>query len=60
MTDRVTAEKYVRVTVILAAVLFLIAIGQRFSLRNVRVGVNVVAGAFLLYCFVLIAIYPHT
>ena len=60
VTDRVTAEKYVRVTVILAAVLFLVAIGQRFSLRNVRVGVNIVAGAFLLYCFVLIAIYPHT
>ena len=57
--SRATAEKYVRVTVILAAVLFLIAIGQRFSLRNVRVGINAVAGAFLVYCFVLIVIYPH-
>jgi hypothetical protein len=57
--DRVTAEKYVRVTVILAAVLFLIAIGQRFTLRNVRVGVTAIAGGFLVYCFVLLLAYPH-
>jgi hypothetical protein len=57
--DRVTAEKYVRVTVILAAVLFIIAIGQRFTFRKVRIGLNTVAGAFLLYCFVLLVIYPH-
>ena len=54
-----TAEKYVRVTVILAAVLFIIAIGQRFTLRKVRIGLNTVAGLFLLYCFVLLLIYPH-
>lgn len=60
VTYRVTAEKYVRVTVILAAVLFLIAIGQRFSLKGVRVAVTAVAGAFLVYCFILILIYPHT
>jgi hypothetical protein len=59
VTDRATAEKYVRITVILAAVLFLIAIGQRFSLRGVRVGVTAVAGAFLVYCFILPALYPH-
>ena len=35
-----TGEKYVRVTVILAAVLFLIAIGQRFKIRGVRYAVN--------------------
>ena len=48
-----------RVTVILAAVLFIIAIGQRFTLRNVRIGLNTVAGMFLLYCFILLLIYPH-
>jgi hypothetical protein len=57
--DRVTAEEYVRVTVILAAVLFIIAIGQRFTLRKVRIGLNTVAGMFLLYCFILLLIYPH-
>jgi hypothetical protein len=57
--SRVTAEKYVRVTVILAAVLFLIALGQRFSIRGVRWGVTAVAGVFLAYCFILIAVYPH-
>ena len=57
--SRVTAEKYVRLTVILAAVLFLIALGQRFTLRRVRIGVTMVAGVFLVYCFILIAVYPH-
>ena len=40
---RVTAERYVRITVVLAAVLFLIAIGQRFQIRGVRYAVNIVA-----------------
>ena len=48
-----------RVTVILAAVLFLIAIGQRFKIRGVRYSVNIVAGVFLVYALFLIAIYPH-
>jgi hypothetical protein len=56
---RLTAEKYVRVTVILAASLFLIAIGQRFKIRGVRWGVNTVAGVLLVYCVALIAVYPH-
>ena len=50
---RATGEHYVRVTVILAAVLFLIAIGQRFKVRGVRYSVNIVAGVFLVY-----ALYP--
>jgi len=56
---RATGEKYVRVTVILAAALFLIAIGQRFKVRGVRHGVNYVAGALLVYSLYLIAVYPH-
>jgi len=56
---RVTAERYVRITVILAAVLFLIAIGQRFKIRGVRYAVNVVAGIFLVYSLYLLAVYPH-
>ncbi len=56
---RVTAEKYVRITVVLAAVLFLIAIGQRFKVRGVRYSVNIVAGVFLFYSLYLFLIYPH-
>ncbi len=56
---RVTAERYVRITVVLAAVLFLIAIGQRFKIRGVRYAVNIVAGVFLVYSLYLFAIYPH-
>jgi hypothetical protein len=57
---RETGEKYVRVTVILAAVLFLIAIGQRFVYRGVRDAVLLVAGTFLVYCVILIATLPKT
>ncbi|HMK93265.1 MAG TPA: hypothetical protein VK576_09725, partial [Thermoleophilia bacterium] len=56
---RETGEKYVRLTVILAAVLFLIAVGQRFKVRNVRWTVIGVAGAFLVYAVVLLATYPR-
>ena len=56
---RATGEHYVRITVILAAVLFLIAIGQRFQIRGVRYSVNIVAGLFLVYSLYLFLIYPH-
>ena len=56
---RATGEHYVRITVVLAAVLFLIAIGQRFKIRGVRYAVNIVAGIFLVYSLYLFAIYPH-
>ena len=57
--SRETGEKYVRLTVILAAVLFLIAVGQRFKIRNVRWAVLTVAGVFLVYAFVLLIVYPR-
>lgn len=56
---RKTGERYVRVTVFLAAVLFLIAIGQRFKIRGVRYAVNTIAGVFLVYALILFAGYPH-
>lgn len=58
--SRETGEHYVRVTVILAAVLFLVAIGQRFTIKGVQYVVMGVAGVFLVYGIVLIAAYPHT
>jgi hypothetical protein len=53
-------EDYVRLTVVLAAVLFFIAIGQRFHLRGVRIAVLGIAGVCLIYCIVLISTFPIT
>lgn len=43
-----TADKYVRLTVLLAAVLFLVGIGSRFPLRVARYGLTALAGALLV------------
>jgi hypothetical protein len=43
-----TADKYVRLTVLLAAVLFLVGIGSRFPVRVARYGLISVAGVLLL------------
>jgi hypothetical protein len=43
-----TADKYVRLTVLLAAVLFLIGIGSRFPVRVARYGLGVVASVLLI------------
>ncbi|HZO79294.1 MAG TPA: hypothetical protein VFB39_14730 [Solirubrobacteraceae bacterium] len=43
-----TADKYVRLTVLLAAVLFLVGIGSRFPIRIARYGLIGVAGALLV------------
>ena len=47
-----TADKYVRLTVILAAVLFLVGIGSRFPIRIARYGLITVAGALLVVSLV--------
>lgn len=47
--SRQRADQYVRVTVTLATVLLLMAISQRFKIRNVRLGL--IAIAVLLLCF---------
>jgi hypothetical protein len=52
-------EQFVRLTVVLAAVLFLIAVGQRFRIRNVRLGVLGVAGVFLIFGLVMLASLPR-
>lgn len=43
-----TADKYVRLTVLLAAVLFLVGIGSRFPVRVARYGLTSVAGVLLV------------
>ena len=52
---RHTAEQYVRATVLFALVLFLIAVGQRFRLRGVRIATIVMALGLFAYGFYDIA-----
>ena len=46
------AGKYVRLTVLFALVLFLIAAGQRFRQRPVRISANALAVCLLVYALV--------
>ena len=56
---REISEKYVRGTVLLATVLFLIALAQRFKIRKVRVGLLLVATALMIYALANVAMYPR-
>jgi hypothetical protein len=56
---RETAETHVRVTVLFALVLFLVAVGQRFRVRIVRVGVNAVAFGLLAYGLYSLSTLPR-
>jgi hypothetical protein len=56
---REDAEKYVRATVLLALVLFLVAVSQRFLVRGVRVAVIVLAFALLAYALFDMARLPR-
>ncbi len=56
---RAIAENYVRSTVLLATVLFLVAVAQRFKIRNVRRGLLVVASTLMIYALVDVAMYPR-
>jgi hypothetical protein len=58
-SSRDTGEGYVRVTVFLAMVLFLIAMSQRFKIKNVRIGLISVAVVFTVVALGLILSYPH-
>ena len=53
-----TADKYVRLTVLLAAVLFLVGIGSRFPARVARYGLISVAGALLVVSVVQLVSLP--
>jgi hypothetical protein len=45
----ITGDKYIRVTVILASVLFIVGISSHFPLRGVRVGLVTVGAALLIF-----------
>jgi hypothetical protein len=55
---RHTAEEYVRATVLFALVLFLVAVGQRFRLRGVRVATIAIALGLFTYGLYDIATLP--
>ena len=54
-----TAGKYVRLTVLSALALFLIAAGQRFRQRPVRISANALAVCLLAYALVDLIILPR-
>jgi hypothetical protein len=56
---RETADRYVRQTVLLATVLFLVAIAQRFKFRAVRTAAGVIALVLLLYAVSGIVTLPR-
>jgi len=56
---RETADRYVRQTVLLATVLFLVAVAQRFTFRAVRVAAGVIAAILLLIALGGIATLPQ-
>jgi hypothetical protein len=56
---RDNADDYVRDTVLFAAVLFLVAIAQRFKLRNVRVATTAIAFVLLVYAAVSVVQMPR-
>jgi hypothetical protein len=53
-----TSDEYVRITVVLAGVLFLIGIGSTFTIRGVRYALLVVGGSLLIGAVLLIAMQP--
>jgi hypothetical protein len=57
--SRATGEQYVRITVFLATVLFLIAMSQRFDVKAVRLSLLGVALVFLAGAVVALFTYPH-
>ena len=55
---RETGDKYLRNTVLLATVLFLTALSQRFKVRNVRLGLIGVSAALLVIAMYFVFTYP--
>jgi hypothetical protein len=53
------ADDYIRTTVVLATVLFLLALSQRFRVFRIRVGVLVLAGGLMLYGLVTLITFPR-
>jgi hypothetical protein len=59
VATRETGDEYVRITVILATVLLLTALAQRFKIHAARVGLLTVAFALLVYAIYWIVSFPR-
>jgi hypothetical protein len=57
--SRETADRYIRQTVLFATVLFLIAVGQRFKYRGVRVAALIIAAALMTFALVSVVSLPR-
>jgi NADH:ubiquinone oxidoreductase subunit 3 (subunit A) len=55
---RENSEQYIRGTVLLATILFLIALAQRFKIYLARAGLLFVATALIVYVLTNVAHYP--
>jgi hypothetical protein len=53
------SDDYVRTTVVLATVLFLLALSQRLRRRNLRLGIFVVAGSLVIYALATVVTLPR-
>jgi hypothetical protein len=56
---REVSDDYIRTTVVLATVLFLLALSQRFRMREVRIGVLVLTGGLMAYGLTAIISFPR-
>ena len=56
---RERGDKYLRNTVLLATVLFLTALAQKFRVHSVRLGLLVLCGVLLAIGLVFIVTYPR-
>ena len=54
-----TADKYVRLTVVLASILFLVGISTHFPLRGVRYGLIALGAVLLVFSLVQVATLPR-
>jgi hypothetical protein len=57
--SRHRADEYIRITVVLASILFLLVLSQRFRIRRVRLAVLVLATCLMLYGLVTIVTFPR-
>jgi hypothetical protein len=55
----ITGDKYIRITVILASVLFLVGISSHFPLTGIRIGLVCVGAALLVFAAIAIAQLPR-
>jgi len=58
-TAQTRAHEYVFTTVVLATVLFLLALSQRFGLSHARIVVLVIAGSLMTYGLITIIAFPR-